>query len=381
MNAGKLTGSAGGARDVPLVWFDHQIFSFQRYGGVSRYFYELSKAINAQSQLRAYIFAPLHANAYLRNEDAGAGLRVYAPYPSRGLRFRPRLMAPLLRLAMRVWRPDVLHETYYGLGHAHLAKGQRVVTTVHDMVYEKFPWLLDRSTERTDMKYASIKRADQIICVSDNTRNDLLDIYPEFTDKVSVVHHGVSCVDPSEDAALHFPEPFLLYVGTRSHYKNFARFIQAIGGSSFLRSTFGLTLFGGGALTKAECSMISAAGIPEQRVLQVSGPDELLSLAYRQATAFVFPSEYEGFGMPLTEAMQHHCPILCSRASCFPEICGDAAEYFDPFDADDIREALERTLASPSRLAELAAAGTQRGRNFSWRKCADETAKVYRNLL
>jgi len=374
-------GLASGSRDSPLIWFDHQIFSFQRYGGVSRYFYELSKSINTRSDMRAHIFAPLHANAYLRKGDVGAGVRIYAPYPSRGLRFRPRLLTPILRMAMQVWRPDVLHETYYGLDHAHLARGQRVVTTIHDMVYEKFPGLLDRSDERIAMKYASIRRADQVICISDNTRKDLLDIYPEFEDKVSVVHHGVSYVEPCERSDLEFPEPYLLFVGTRSHYKNFERFIQAIGTSAFLRNNFGLTLFGGGELTSAERTMISAAGLPEQRVLQISGSDELLSLAYRRATAFVFPSEYEGFGMPLTEAMQHGCPVLCSGASCFPEICGDAAEYFDPSDLDDMRGVLERTLASQARLAELASAGARRGRDFSWNKCADETAEVYRKLL
>lgn len=381
MTAQKLEGLASSSRQVPLIWFDHQIFSIQRYGGVSRYFYELSKAINEQPDMRTHIFAPLHVNAYLQHDKVSKGMRIHAPYPKRGLRFRPRLLAPLLHLALRVWRPDVLHETYYGLDHTHLAEGQRVVTTVHDMVYEKFPGLLDRSADRIAMKYRSIKRADQIICISDNTRKDLLEIYPEFMDRVSVVHHGVSLAEPSDEAVLKFPEPFLLFVGTRSHYKNFERLVQAIGASTFLRTTFGLTLFGGGPLTMAERSMIRVAGIPEQRILQVSGPDELLSLAYRRATAFVFPSAYEGFGMPLTEAMRHHCPILCSRASCFPEICGDAAEYFDPFDVDEIQDVLERTLASPSRLAELASAGALRGQNFSWRKCAAETAKVYRKLL
>lgn len=366
---------------TPLIWFDHQIFSFQQYGGVSRYFYELSKALASQSDMRVQIFAPAHVNAYLRNGDAVGGMAFYAPYPGRGLRFRPRLLGPLLRMALRRYRPDVVHETYYGLDRLHAAKGQRIVTTVHDMVYEKFPAMLDRNSRRIAMKYASIKRADQIICVSENTRKDLLEFYPEFEGKVSVVHHGVSYVQPCEPAEHNFPDPYLLFVGTRSHYKNFERFVCAFGASTFLRNTFGLTFFGGGALTAAEWNTIRAAGISEHRVVQISGSDALLAWVYRQAAAFVFPSVYEGFGMPLTEAMQHGCPVICSDASSFPEICGDAAEYFDPVDVDDIRFTLERVLGCTDCLANLAEASRRRAQNFSWKKCADETSRVYRRLL
>lgn len=367
--------------DMQRVWFDHQIFVMQQYGGVSRYFYELSKALRNHDEIHARIFAPAHINAYLKKEDAGDVLGFHFPFVKKGLRYRPKLLAPMLRLALEIHRPQILHETYYSLNGLHAGKRLKIVTTVHDMVYEKFPGLLDRAPVRVAMKYQAMKRADHVICVSENTKKDLLEFYPEFIDKVSVVHHGAAYVAPLSSGMVDFPEPFILFVGTRTGYKNFGRLVKAIGASAFLKNNFGLVLFGGGKLTGDERAMIRASGMQEQRVLHLSGSDELLSLAYSRATAFVFPSVYEGFGMPLTEAMLHGCPIICSNASCFPEICGSAAEYFDPEEVDAIRSSLENALESPERLAYLARVSRARSGLFSWQKCAQETSRIYKRIL
>lgn len=116
-------------------------------------------------------------------------------------------------------------------------------------------------------------------------------------------------------------------------------------------------------------------------VHQIGGNDCLLATYYRYATAFICPSLYEGFGIPLLEAMSLSCPVICSNTSSTPEVVGDAGIYFDPNDISSIQSALEDTLFNKSLLCDLKKRGLQRQSLFSWDKCASETVAVYRSLL
>jgi glycosyltransferase involved in cell wall biosynthesis len=364
------------------IWFDHQIFVSQQYGGVSRYFFELANSLNKLAQTDATIFAPFHINSYLNNSGNLHPISFQFAFPYRGQRFRPDLIAPLFNFFSRMGKPDIVHETYYGERVLSRKDGSpAIVTTIHDMIYEKYPLLFMHAQERAEHKLLAMKQADRIICISAHTRRDLLDLYPYLADKVEVIHHGVSHKQADPTNCHGFPEPYLLFVGVRTGYKNFTNFIKAIGSSSFLSNTFSVLCFGGGALTNDELALAEKSGFPTKRLHQVSGPDVLLSQAYRQATALVFPSCYEGFGMPLTEAMVQSCPILCADASCFPEICMNAAAYFDPNNVDSIKACLEKTLGDPIELGRLSKAAKLRSHNFSWDKCAQETAKAYEAAL
>jgi glycosyltransferase involved in cell wall biosynthesis len=133
-----------------------------------------------------------------------------------------------------------------------------------------------------------------------------------------------------------------------------------LGASRRLAEAFQLACFGGGPLTPDERALVAKAGLAQDSVVQIEGDDDLLASCYRHARLFVFPSEYEGFGMPLTEAMVQSCPIACSQASSFPEIAGAAAAYFDPLDVDSMRTAIEAIALDDGRHAELAAKSGQR---------------------
>jgi glycosyltransferase involved in cell wall biosynthesis len=175
--------------------------------------------------------------------------------------------------------------------------------------------------------------------------------------------------------------PYLLYVGVRSGYKNFKLFLKGVSQSSKLLLEFDVISFGGGAFNTAELDYIKSLGFRHDQVGQLSGGDEVLNSLYKGAAAFVYPSLYEGFGLPLLEAMVCMCPIICSNSSSMPEVVGDAAEYFNPMITEDISVAIERVVFSESRSLELVEKGLGRVKKYSWKKCAQETLAVYKNLL
>ena len=175
--------------------------------------------------------------------------------------------------------------------------------------------------------------------------------------------------------------PFLLYVGWREWYKNFKPFLKSISRSKSIMNDFDIIAFGGGVFTLDELKLMRKLGFRDGQVKQISGSDDLLAKYYSNARAFVFPSLYEGFGLPPLEAMSYNCPVISSNASCMPEVIGDAAEYFDPNSLDEMLESVEKTVFSDSRINELVQLGKQQIEKYSWQKCASETLSIYQSIL
>ncbi|MDH5737326.1 MAG: glycosyltransferase, partial [Gammaproteobacteria bacterium] len=163
--------------------------------------------------------------------------------------------------------------------------------------------------------------------------------------------------------------------------KNFVGLLNAWHSSTFLRKEFTLICFGGGPLTRSEKSTLSSLNIAPDEVTAIQGGDDILSWLYEQAACFVHPSLYEGFGIPLLEAMSKNCPIACSNQSALPEVAGDAATYFDPNDPLSMASALEQLLLSEENRSNAISKGRLRVQEFSWEKCALDTLKVYENSL
>ena len=176
-------------------------------------------------------------------------------------------------------------------------------------------------------------------------------------------------------------KPYLFYVGDRHGYKNFEGLLEAYTSSGLLRNNFNLVCFGGGRFTAEQKQLISEHGLSYQQVTQVIGNDVELARHYQQAAAFVYPSLYEGFGIPLLEAMTLDCPVVCSNTSSIPEVVGNAGEYFDPNNPEEIAFAIERVVGSSSHRSELINLGRDRCAQFSWKKCAEETLHIYRSIL
>lgn len=360
------------------VVYDHPAFA-QRYGGVSRYFVELATRIAGHADCSVEVLAFAHANEYVRRLAPGVARGVYVPDALRMGRLRRRVNDSLTRLWLRRRAPEIVHESYYS--PRRLAPpGPRVVVTVFDMIHERFPEHVASPEEVARLKAGAIQRADRVICISESTRRDLLEHVPVDPGKVSVIHLAASTARRAgEVRTRRVPGPYLLYVGSRAGYKNFERLLRAIGGSERLRE-LKLVCVGGRPLAPEERAMIDRAGLGS-RVALLQGDDRLLADLYAHAEALVYPSLYEGFGLPLVEAMSLGCPVVCSRTGSMPEIVEEAGELFDPLDVDDMRSAIEAVVDSPERAARLRRLGSSRAQAFSWDRCAEQTYRVYRDLL
>jgi len=148
-----------------------------------------------------------------------------------------------------------------------------------------------------------------------------------------------------------------------------------------LRNAFDVIAFGGDTFNAAEQALIAKLGFAPQSVRQVGGDDAVLGSLYAQARAFIYPSMYEGFGLPPLEAMAHDCPVVTSNSSSMPEVVGNAGEYFDPMDIEAQAEAICSVVFDEQRRSELIELGRQRLHLFSWERCALETQAVYQKVL
>ena len=376
--------------DPVQIIYTPEVFSLQAFGGISRYFVELTRHLHATGQ-HPRIAAGLHVNRLLRELPVST---VAGAYMRRGFRRIPNARVWLNRTVytfLAACQPRaVVHQTYYG-DNTYLGS-RRFVVTVYDLIHHLYRSQFPKRDADCDpaVRYqrANCARADHIIAISETTKADLVRHYDIDPAKVTVIHLGNSLPAWQESAVEDPPsarrlmpaaDEYLLYVGQRSGYKNFDALLEVFGRSAPLRQRFKLLCFGGGDFTDAERKQIISLGV-EGRIIQQHGDDHALARCYHQATAFIYPSLYEGFGLPLLEAMSQRCPVLSSTGGSLPEVAGNAAAYFDPEDLESIQSTLEQTLADPSRLALLITLGHERLKRFSWEKCARETLEVYRRV-
>lgn len=167
----------------------------------------------------------------------------------------------------------------------------------------------------------------------------------------------------------------------RSGYKNYSGLLNAYSKCVELNSICKLVCFGGGRFSKDERNKHCQLGLTKEQVLWYDGDDSVLASLYKNATAFVYPSLYEGFGMPPLEAMSFDCPVVCSDRSSIPEVVGDAGEYFDPQNTKSIVEAITRVVNDRSHADELRKRGSRQIKNYTWQRCAEETFDIYQSLL
>lgn len=360
------------------IVFDHQIFCLQKYGGISRYFFELANHISRFHEDQVEIFAPFHLNAYL--SEGKLAFHKGRAIPSmngvgRYTTWAADTALAYLSLKTRL-NVDILHETYFSAA-GYCPSGAKRIVTVHDMVHEIFRDQFPSRDRLRKMKARAVKRADHVICVSENTRRDLIRILAVPEEKISVVHHGYSLWRALSNEPPVLEKPFILFVGKRDGYKNFLKLLRAYAQSFRLKEELSLVCFGGGQFTIAEESAIKYYGLATDQVFQITGEDDVLMKLYMNAALFVYPSLYEGFGIPLLEAMSLGCPIACSNASAFPEVTDQAAELFDPTEEDDIQRALEKVVFSASYRDALIKLGLERSRKFSLDRCVRQTLQVY----
>lgn len=364
------------------VFFGPQIFQLQKYGGISRYFVELAKSISIRGHADVGLCASGSLNEYMTQLPCRI---VYGtPISGRLKNYQLRRAAEILQeeYLVRAFRPDVIHETYYRQSFRGPRAPKRVVT-VYDMIHERLADSFEPADRTAELKACAVQQADHVICISECTRRDLIEFLDVPPEKITVIYLASSMPIVANEGrrSRHTlsQRPYLLYVGARSGYKNFWRFAEAVASSAAL-AEFDVICFGGGGLTVSERERLSVLGLDGQRLRQMPGDDTLLAQCYQGASCFVYPSLYEGFGIPPLEAMANGCPVVCSDTSSIPEVVADAGEYFDPQDTEAVAHAIERVALSRERTRELIEKGFVRARAFSWDQCADLTLAVYRSL-
>ncbi len=357
---------------------------FQKYGGVSKYFLKLAEGL-ARRGHDVEIFSPLFATEGLRIlSDARNDGRFFSPNSRWSLATLRTASILAGRAQMGRFRPDIFHPTYYSLMDSFPSPGNKIVT-VYDFVHEKMGGRSTVETELTKLrKRATINRADLVLTISESTRNDLLELYPRIDpEKVVVTWLGVdqkpphiSVGSPSEG------EQIILWVGARAGYKNFQVVSEAFKllPKSSLREVE-LVVFGGGPLQAEEVQRLVDCGLKPAQISQVFGDDDLLAQYYGKARMLLYTSKYEGFGLPILEAMAAGCPVICSGTSSMPEVAGNAALIVDPNSHEDVAAAIRELLEKNETFLRCRKRGFRRAAEFSWDDCVIKTEKAYLRVL
>lgn len=362
------------------IAFDYQIFSLQARGGISRYFAQLTKAL-VEIHEDARIIAPLHQNHHVMEVAKEWTHGQHIPSITKNLlQLAEPLNYRLCNRMLRALKPDIIHETYY-TGRTIGDKSIPHIITIHDMIQERYPQEFSKRDPALNHKCQSVTKADHIICVSESTKRDLCDIFGTNPKKISVIYHGHEppLVGPTAPPFPSRPHPYLLYVGNRGGYKNFKGMLAAIASRQALQQNFDIIAFGGGSLSQSEHELIQRLGFDQNSVRHVQGNDLILAQLYQHATALIYPSLYEGFGLPPLEAMGQNCPVISSFTSSMPEVIGDAGKYFDPSSIESQAEAIESVVSNEALQKTLIQKGAERFRKYSWNNCARQTLDAYRD--
>ena len=369
------------------------------YGGVARYFTEMLKRFPKDidykfgmvSTSNIYLQKPPYNMPPPKQDVRGFINTTLKGRSFRGVSFVYEMLARLmpnkfpsgelankraLRQAFKDCDFDVFHLTI-----AHPVRdywspivGKRpMVVTVYDLI----PEIINKSQRVANCRRQLLKDATHIISISEKTKIDMMRLYGVPEEKIKVIHLGFL---KQENAAPIDPlirSPYILFVGRRDGYKNFTFFVKAI---APLLKTTDLTLFcTGGQFCSSERALFNELGIAD-KVQQRFIEDEQMPTLFRNALVFVFPSIYEGFGLPILDAFSARCPVILSNCSCFPEVGGDAALYFDEGDSETLRSHIVALMNDDSLRKSFVEKGLARADHFTWEKCAERTAEVYRNV-
>jgi len=297
-----------------------------------------------------------------------------------------------LPLRLRARQVDLFHGPAVFLPLVKL--GFRTVVTIHDLVAFRFP-------ETIPMKYGlymrlmirlAVRSADRVIAASLQTRHDLVSRLHVPSEKIAVIHEGLDprfepVRDPLRLAEVRrrygLREPYILFVGNLEPRKNLVRLIQAFGRLK-AREAFPhqLVLAGKrGWLFRPIFESVERLGLGQEVVFTGYVPPEDLPALYASADVFAFPSLYEGFGLPVLEAMACGTPVITARTGSLPEVAGEAAWYVDPWDVEALADGLAQLLKDWETRTELVARGALQAKRFSWAKTADATLGIYRQTL
>jgi glycosyltransferase involved in cell wall biosynthesis len=361
------------------VIFDDQVFHTQKRGGISRYICTLAGHLASLPETNVTLFCGYTENDFASNCVPGACLRKIHLARKQKYRvnsFIKKVCRRWLQLRVRMdftGRTTVYHPSFYDYDKVVKSRTSAMVLTVHDMIDE----IYGGSQKSIERKRNAVLAADAIICVSQSTKNDLLRLIPEAGPKAHVVYLAS---DVGKQSAVRQSESSVfLHVGNRSAYKNGINVIKAFIQVARIHPTPGLVLCGP-ALSAEEHELLRSEGFLD-RVRHETPSDSELANIYAEAIALVYPSSYEGFGLPVLEAMQLGCPVITSPVSSLPEVGGEAALYVDAQDINGLAAAMQLVWEDGQQRQRMREAGFLQAAKFSWERHSTLTREIYLSAL
>ncbi len=366
--------------------FDTQTFDIQRYGGISRYYTELLKFFENCDEVTTHLPIKYSENENVKEVLSGLkrvsslekfSYNFYGDFSKR--KKHKRLYNNHVSLVMseiEMNNFDVFVPTYYDV--YYLGKlNKPFVLTVHDMIHEKLNDNINLDEELVKNKKLLIDKATQIITVSQNTKKDILELYPATNANKITVSYLAAEIIKKINPSIELPEKYILFVGNREKYKNFNFFVKALEPLLQQQKDLFIVCAGGGDFKKNEKPFLDGISVRD-RILYKDLTEDNLYTFYSRAICFVFPSMYEGFGIPVLEAMGSGCPVVLSQSSSFPEVAADAALFFDLNNSKDILDKVSFFLFSEKNRQHYIEKGLQRAQKFSWKKTAETCYEVYK---
>lgn len=356
------------------VFFDHQCY-WEKYGGVSRYFTEILKTdiIGAEYELAL----KYSNNEYLTELDVKyKHIFEKLNIPKKQYLIsnfnKPNSVSKLNKTGAKI-----VHITHYDPYLFKYKNNKTIISTIYDLNFFTIPQYFRRNFNiLKSWQTECVKQSDFLITISENSKNDLIKYFNFDEKRIKVIHLGVNEQFKKSNEDRLIKVPYILFVGRRNGYKNFETLLKSY--INLGKSDIALVCTGA-SFSKTEMDMFDKLGY-SNKIIHVNANEEQLVNLYSNAICFIFPSLYEGFGLPLLEAMGCECPVLCSNSSCFPEIAGDAAVYFDSKSVNDCTEKLEEIIKNTSLRESLKTKGLIRKKNFSWDITRKEHFDLYKKL-
>ncbi len=358
----------------------NEAFSLRSFGGIINYYVHLLPALK-RIGVEPSIAAPLRRGPALN--DSRFLLKPSLRLPE-GTRYTNRFANGLgwaqesLEAARHGNDQVLIHSSYF---YRKIDGRLPSVVTVYDLIAELIPEERTRSSRVIQCKAEAVERADHILAISETTKRDLIDYYGLTPDRITTtpIASALPMASGQTQRELERESTTVLYVGKRDGYKNFRCLVEALADSQ-VPTELTIAAYGGGGFTAKEQELIASRGLT-RRVHHVAPANGILDSLYRQALVFVCPSQYEGFGLPVVEAMERGCPVIVANAGALPEVAGDAALRFPPDQVDKLSEHLVSVYEASSLRSRLSQAGLAWSKNYSWERAARATKVGYIKAL
>ncbi len=363
------------------VIFDPKIFAIQKYGGISRFFVELFKEFNKTPKVKWILKGLVSRNMHLKTELPESRIKYLNVQNhiiwSMILSAFNKIFTTYPEKRSSNYDNTIYHATYYDLHYLKkYEQSFRTVVTIYDLIDEFF----NRDPKLVRNKKYFIENADMIHAISQTTADDIIKTYNIPAEKITVIHLA-SSLKPIEENELKLPEKYILFVGNRDGYKNFDQFINAISPLLIKDKNLFLLSAGGNHFNPNEKNLLNELTIADQVIWKPIENDDSLAWCYQHALFFVFPSKYEGFGIPILEAMNCNCPVVLSNTSSLKEVAASAGYYFDPNSTESMHNACLEVLESKILRQKLISEGKKRRIDFSWKITTKKTIMAYEKLL